>query len=99
MALETAPARLQRWAPEDWPVAPGWRGVVDDFLASEAGRQLAAFIGRRLDEGAVVYPPRPLRALELTPLEQVRVVILGQDPYHGPGQAEGLAFSVAPGVR
>jgi len=50
-------------------------------------------------QGAVVYPPQPLRALELTPLAAVRVVILGQDPYHGPGQAEGLAFSVAPGVR
>jgi uracil-DNA glycosylase len=40
-----------------------------------------------------------LRALELTPLPEVRVVVVGQDPYHGPGQAEGLAFSVAPGVR
>lgn len=47
----------------------------------------------------MVYPPEPFRALALTPLDQVRVVILGQDPYHGAGQAEGLAFSVAPGVR
>ena len=46
----------------------------------------------------MVFPPQPLRALELTPPEQVRVVILGQDPYHGRGQAEGLAFSVQPGV-
>jgi uracil-DNA glycosylase len=46
----------------------------------------------------VIFPPTPLRALELTPPEQVRIVILGQDPYHGRGQAEGLAFSVAPGV-
>jgi uracil-DNA glycosylase len=46
----------------------------------------------------VIFPPQPLRALDLTPPEQVRVVILGQDPYHGRGQAEGLAFSVAPGV-
>jgi uracil-DNA glycosylase len=49
--------------------------------------------------GDTIYPPEPFRALSLTPLSQVRVVILGQDPYHGPGQAEGLAFSVAPGVR
>lgn len=98
LAFESAPARLQRWAPEDWPVAPGWREVVDDFLASETGHQLAAFIRGRLQAGAVIYPPRPLRALELTPPETVRAVILGQDPYHGPGQAEGLAFSVAPGV-
>lgn len=46
-----------------------------------------------------MYPPQPFRALELTPLAGVKVVILGQDPYHGPGQAEGLAFSVAPGVK
>ena len=54
---------------------------------------------QRLEAGAVVFPPQPLRALELTPPEAVRVVILGQDPYHGRGQAEGLAFSVAPGVK
>ena len=53
----------------------------------------------RLAQGAAVYPPQPFRALELTPLERVKVVILGQDPYHGPGQAQGLAFSVAPGVK
>jgi len=53
---------------------------------------------KRLQDGAVIFPPQPLRALELTPPDKVRVVILGQDPYHGRGQAEGLAFSVAPGV-
>ncbi len=57
------------------------------------------FLQQRLDLGALIYPPQPLRALELTPSDEVRVVILGQDPYHGPGQAEGLAFSVAPGVK
>ena len=46
----------------------------------------------------MIFPPQPLRALELTPPTEVRLVILGQDPYHGRGQAEGLAFSVAPGV-
>ncbi len=53
----------------------------------------------QLAAGATIYPPQPLRALQLTPPEAVRVVILGQDPYHGPGQAHGLAFSVPPGVR
>ena len=48
---------------------------------------------------ALALAAAPLRALELTPLSEVRVLILGQDPYHGPGQAEGLAFSVAAGVR
>lgn len=46
----------------------------------------------------MIYPPQPMRALELVAPSDVRVVVLGQDPYHGPGQAEGLAFSVAPGV-
>ncbi|MBH9579577.1 uracil-DNA glycosylase [Inhella proteolytica] len=49
--------------------------------------------------GAQIYPAQPLRALELTPLSACRVVILGQDPYHGPGQAEGLAFSVPVGQK
>ncbi len=92
-------ASLQRWAPDQWQVANGWQPVVDEFLASAAGRNLAAFVQDRVATGAIVYPPQPLRALQLTPLDAVKVVILGQDPYHGPGQAEGLAFSVAPGVR
>ncbi len=84
--------------PGTWPVAAGWQGLVDGFFASLVGLTLLEFLTRRLDEGAVIFPPQPLRALELTPPDQVRVVILGQDPYHGRGQAEGLAFSVAPGV-
>ncbi len=80
-------------------VAPGWQPVVDSFFASAKGQQLAQHIDQRLADGAVVFPPEPLRALRLTPPEAVRVVILGQDPYHGRGQAEGLAFSVASGVR
>ncbi|MDM0013889.1 uracil-DNA glycosylase [Variovorax sp. J22P168] len=84
--------------PADWPVAPGWQPLVDRFFAEPAGQRLLDFLRARLDAGAAIFPPRPLRALELTPPEQVRIVILGQDPYHGRGQAEGLAFSVAPGV-
>jgi uracil-DNA glycosylase len=82
-----------------WPVHADWVSSVTDFWASASGQSLRHFLQQRLDSGAVVYPPQPLRALDLTPLSQVRVVILGQDPYHGPGQAEGLAFSVAPGER
>lgn len=92
------PDRLADWAPEQWPVAPGWRPVVEEFLRSAEGKQLGSFMRERLAAGAVIYPPRPFRALELTPLDGVHAVVLGQDPYHGPGQAEGLAFSVAPGV-
>ncbi len=84
--------------PANWLVAPGWQPLVDSFFASDAGCALRNFLTQRLHAGATVFPPQPLRALELTPPEAVRVVILGQDPYHGRGQAEGLAFSVAPGV-
>jgi len=84
--------------PADWPVAPGWRALVEDFFTGAVGVKLLGFLRERLEAGAVIFPPQPLRALELTSPEQVRVVILGQDPYHGRGQGEGLAFSVAPGV-
>lgn len=95
---ERAADRLLRWEPERWPVAAGWRPVIDEFLASGAGQRLGEFITARLAAGATIFPPRPFRALEETPLERVRAVVLGQDPYHGRGQAEGLAFSVAAGV-
>lgn len=97
---EPAPAaRLLAWDPHAWLVAPDWQPVLDAFWSSASGQQLGEFVRHRLSAGAVVYPPQPLRALELTPKSQVHMVILGQDPYHGPGQAEGLAFSVAPGVK
>ena len=84
--------------PAAWPVAPGWQPLVDGFFTSAAGDRLLVFLAERVRAGATIFPPQPLRALALTPPEDVRVVILGQDPYHGRGQAEGLAFSVAPGV-
>ena len=80
-------------------VGPSWRPLVQAWLASAAGRSLVEHVGMRLQAGAVIYPARVLHALELTPLERVRVVILGQDPYHGAGQAEGLAFSVPVGQK
>lgn len=92
-------ARLMNAEPAQWPVHADWAPLVSDFWTSASGLSLRRFLQQRLDSGGVVYPPEPLRALNLTPLAQVRVVILGQDPYHGPGQAEGLAFSVAPGVK
>jgi uracil-DNA glycosylase len=101
MGLGDDVERLQAWAPEDWlvPLTPAWQALVAAFFDSEAGQRFARQLQARLDADAVIYPPRPLRALELTPLESVRVLILGQDPYHGPGQAEGLAFSVPPGIK
>jgi uracil-DNA glycosylase len=90
--------QLQVVDPVAWPVAPGWQPLVDEFFQSEEGHDLLNFLQTRLQAGAVMFPAQPLRALQLTAPEAVRVVILGQDPYHGRGQAEGLAFSVAPGV-
>jgi uracil-DNA glycosylase len=90
--------RLLQADPASWPVAPGWKPLTERFFASAKGVQLLDFLRQRLQAGATVFPPEPLRALALTPPESIRVVILGQDPYHGLGQAEGLAFSVAPGV-
>jgi uracil-DNA glycosylase len=98
-ALLPSPAdQLLQVDPGLWPVAPGWKPLTDHFFGSAKGEQLIDFLRQRLLSGASVFPPEPLRALHLTPPESVRVVILGQDPYHGRGQAEGLAFSVAPGV-
>ena len=84
---------LQRTALGDW------QDLVSAWQGSEAGRALVAAVDQRVAAGALVYPAQVFRALELTPLAQTRVLILGQDPYHGPGQAEGLAFSVPPGQR
>jgi uracil-DNA glycosylase len=94
---EAVKASLQSADFGKWAVAPDWQPVVDQFFKGAEGQTLLAFLKRRISDGAVVFPQQPLRALELTPLYTVRTVILGQDPYHGRGQAEGLAFSVAPG--
>jgi len=85
--------------PDD-AIPPTWRAALDPVLASPEARRLGGWLRAEEDGGRVIYPPRGmrLRALELTPLDEVRVVILGQDPYHGPGQAHGLAFSVPDGV-
>ena len=77
---------------------PAWQPLVDAFFESLDGLNVRAFLAQRLNEGATIFPPQPLNALKLTPPQSVHTVILGQDPYHGRGQAEGLAFSVAPGV-
>lgn len=91
-------SQLQTANPSDWSVHATWQPLADVFFESQEGLNLQAFLARRLNEGATIFPPQPLKALELTPLQSVHTVILGQDPYHGRGQAEGLAFSVAPGV-
>lgn len=78
-----------------------WQPVLAPVMQTSEARRLGGWLRAEEDRGKAIYPPRGarLRALELTPLDSVRVVILGQDPYHGPGQAHGLAFSVPEGVR
>ena len=76
-----------------------WVELLRVFWRSEAGAQLAAFINSRIKNDARIYPLDLYKALELTPIDSVNVGILGQDPYHGPGQAHGLSFSVPFGVK
>ena len=82
-------------------IPESWRPVLEPVLNTPASRRLGGWLRAEEEAGKTIYPPRGtrLRALELTPLDAVKVVILGQDPYHGPGQAMGLSFSVPEGVK
>lgn len=86
----------------DHPVKlePSWKERIGEYLSRPDMRALADFLRSEKQAGKVIYPPGPeiFAAFEHTPFDAVRVVILGQDPYHGPGQAHGLCFSVRPGV-
>jgi uracil-DNA glycosylase len=77
-----------------------WRDRVGDYLQRPDMRALADFLRQEKAKGKKIYPRGAdmFAALNATPFEQVKVVILGQDPYHGPGQAHGLCFSVQPGI-
>ncbi|MEX2365873.1 MAG: uracil-DNA glycosylase, partial [Pseudohongiellaceae bacterium] len=77
-----------------------WKRVLADEFQQDYMRQLRSFLVQEKLSGKTIYPPGELifNALNSTPFEKVKVVILGQDPYHGPGQAHGLSFSVPPGV-
>ncbi len=85
--------------PERWP--DSWRATLEPVLTSAEGLRLQDWLRGQEAAGVTIHPPREhrLRAFALTPLEEVKAVILGQDPYHGPGQANGLAFSVGDGIR
>lgn len=77
-----------------------WKGRLQDEFQLPYMQELRNFLLERKRAGALIYPPSNhyFRAMELTPFDAVKVVVLGQDPYHGPGQAHGLCFSVLPGV-
>ncbi len=99
-------SNVNRPAPTATP--PSNPQLPDDWLAHLSGEfempymfELKAFLQRELAQGKIIYPhgKEIFTAFNLTPLNKVKVVIFGQDPYHGPGQAHGLSFSVKPGVR
>jgi uracil-DNA glycosylase len=77
-----------------------WKAALQDEFEQPYMRALREFLLREKAAGKTIFPPGSLifNALDSTPLDRVKVVILGQDPYHGPGQAHGLCFSVQPGV-
>ena len=80
---------------------PSWKARVGDWFERGDMRALSTFLRERVNAGARIHPPPKeiFAAFDATPFDAVKVVILGQDPYHGPGQAHGLCFSVLPGVE
>lgn len=78
-------------------IPDSWRGALEPALQTPEARKLGGWLRAQEGAGKAIFPPRGerLAALAMTPLDRVRVVILGQDPYHGPGQAHGLSFSSA----
>jgi uracil-DNA glycosylase len=80
---------------------PGWLAALGEQFDQPYMENLKAFLQQEKQAGKVIFPPCSLwfNAFNSTPFDQVKVVILGQDPYHGPKQAHGLCFSVLPGVQ
>ncbi len=78
-----------------------WSTVLSEEKQKEYFKAILAYLADQLNKGKSIYPPQAdmFNALKYTPFEDVKVVIIGQDPYHGPGQAHGLCFSVQPGVK
>ncbi len=78
-----------------------WQAFIDHQRTEPYYQQLTAFVNQERQQGKVIYPPKDevFTAFKTTPLEQVRVVLIGQDPYHGPNQAHGLCFSVKRGIK
>ena len=78
-----------------------WESIINDEREKEYFQSVLTFVEQQRNSGKTIYPPQEqvFSAFDMTPFESVRVVILGQDPYHGANQAHGLAFSVPPGVK
>ena len=82
-------------------IEASWKDVLQDEFKADYFARLKAFLLQEKAQGKILYPPgsRIFSALDHTPFTKVKVVLLGQDPYHGPGQAHGLCFSVPAGMR
>lgn len=82
--------------PNEIKIESSWKEVLEPVFSTEYFQNIRRFLKQELRTGKIIYPPGPqiFNAFDTTPFDQVEVVILGQDPYHGPGQAMGLCFSV-----
>ncbi|MDP4131839.1 MAG: uracil-DNA glycosylase [Bacteroidota bacterium] len=82
-------------------IEPGWKKVLDSEFAKPYFLQIVHFLKTEKNMGKTIYPPGSLifNAFNTTPFDKVKLVLLGQDPYHGAGQAHGLSFSVPDGIR
>lgn len=98
---QTSPTPAEGAAAREIRLEESWKRRLAPEFHQPYMTELRTFLLERKRDGATVYPPGPqiFNALDSTPFDDVRVVILGQDPYHGPGQAHGLCFSVRPGVN
>ncbi len=82
-------------------IEAGWKNVLEAEFSKPYFLHIVHFLKTEKNSGKIIYPPgsQIFNAFEMSPFEKTRVVLLGQDPYHGPGQAHGLSFSVPDGVR
>jgi len=89
------------FAPMDVKIEPSWKNVLKDEFDKSYFYEIVNFLKTEKTLGKVIYPPGSLifHAFEATPFDKVKIVLLGQDPYHGNGQAHGLAFSVPFGIK
>jgi len=85
----------------DVKIEPSWKEVLKDEFNKDYFQQIVAYLKMEKAMGRIIYPPgsQIFHAFDATPFHQVKLVLLGQDPYHGAGQAHGLAFSVQHGVK
>ncbi|HEY6435785.1 MAG TPA: uracil-DNA glycosylase, partial [Ignavibacteriaceae bacterium] len=85
----------------DVKIEPSWKEVLKNEFTKPYFQQIVTFLKTEKAAGKIIYPPGPLifNAFNQTPFTKLKVVLLGQDPYHGPGQAHGLSFSVPNGIK